>query len=508
MALIEDIDYLLEHSEANSLTIFIDSRNRSFAQFPSASSYVVDFEQPIRNVFGLEILDASLPVTMYNVDVNTNSLAISYLFPSMGYSYLDFQSYLTILGNCAEFDELFSEKVSANFLICSVYSHFNSMDQVVDAGGLSNNMIIYVGQCPIDYNGQYTVTINDTQHTISDATMYSLFFKNSQYSSFYASGTTIYYFEWKWCIDSQVEGYIATLNTPGALFDFYLCNSYSIAAQTGNYNSDTLISYLNTSVFTSNRFVNLINPNISLSLGYFDPVVQGASSITSLLKWTYTPADPTKQQFILDMKKSTMNCLLGFSSVAQPNQSTYSQILYKNNMQLFGSVLKSDMTAQEIVTPGIINLESARFILLRCPEIENQMLGSYGNFKYSPGISLFKMTDTSSMQQLRFDFVNIVRRPFHPIGKLPKITLRFENQDGSLYDFKGVDHQILMSIKYYSPKNVTRVPHSLLNPHYNPNLLEYKYKNHTKSHGSAKPLEEDDIQNIILEQQKYFPASL
>ena len=237
-----------------------------------------------------------------------------------------------------------------------------------------------------------------------------------------------------------------------------------------------MFSYLNTNVLTTNRYIDLINSNVKLSIGYYDTVLQGASSITSLLKWTYMSNDPTRQQIILDMKKSTMNCLLGFSSIAEANMSGYSRILYKNNMQLFGSVIRSDMTAQQIVAPGIINLESARFILLRCPEIENQMLGSYGNFKYSPGISLFKMTDTSSMQQLRFDFVNIVRRPFHPIGKLPKITLRFENQDGSLYDFKGVDHQILMSIKYYSPKNVTRVPYSSLNPHYNPNLLDYKYK--------------------------------
>lgn len=503
MALIEDIDYLLENSEANSITIFIDSRNRNFAYYPSASSYVVDFEQPIRNVYGLEILDASLPVTMYNVDVNTNSLAISYVFPSLGHNYLDFKNIFVILGYCDEFDELFSDKVSANFLICTVYSNFNAMNNVAN-GSLSNNMIIFIGNCQIDPKGQYTVVVSGKQYTISDATMYSFYFKNSEYSSFFVTNTTLYYYEWKWCLDAHVEQYISTIKTVNVLFDFYLCNSYVIASQTGNYSSDTLINYLNSGILI-NHFINIINPGTNLIVSYYDSVLPGASSITSLLKWTYTPSDPTQQQFFFDMKKSSMNCLLGFSSISEANNPKYSQIQYKNNLQLYGSVLTNNMSTQQIVTPGIINLESARFILLRCPEIENQMLGSYGNFKYSPGISLFKMTDTSSMQQLRFDFVNIIRRPFHPIGKLPKITLKFENQDGTLYDFKGVDHQILISIKYYSPKNITRVPHSILNPHYNPNLLEYKYQCKIPCKEKEK-ISEDDIQNIILEQQKYLPS--
>lgn len=501
MALIEDVDYLLTNSDANSLTIFVDSKNRNIRQFQTPSYYTVDFEQSIRNVFGLEILDATLPVTMYNVDVNSNSLAISFIFPAFGISYNDFQSVLLILGNCPTFDELFSDTTSANFLICSNYSNFEAMSNVSSVGALSNNMIIFIGSCPLDTNGQYTVLSDGNSYTISDDTIYSLYNANLANSSYYANSTTLFYFEWKWCIDSQVFSYLDTIETTAVLFDYFLCNTYFVASQTGNYTSDTLILYLNSTLLQQNNdFINYIDKNAVLTVAYFDPVLQGDSSITSLLTWTY---NSVSYQFFFDMRKSTMKFSLGFSSTSQNNSQNYSQILYRDNAQLFGSRLTTEFV-QEIVSPGIINLESARFITLRCPEIENQMLGSYGNFKYSPGISLFKMTDTSSMQQLRFDFVNIVRKPFHPIGKLTRLTLSFENPDGTLYDFKGVDHQILMSIKYYSPKNITRVPHSLLNPHYNPNLLEYKYKTEEKEIQST--YNEEDIKNIILEQRKYFPS--
>ena len=499
MALIEDIDYLLENCEQNSLSIFIDSKNRNKLQFPNCSNYVVDFEQPIRNVFGIEILDATLPVTLYNIDNNSNTLAISFVFTTIGIHYIDFHSVLAILGYCSSFDELFSSPVSANFFICQNYTNFQAMKNVVaNAGDLPNNMIIYFYTCSINLNGPYNIIIDGVSYTIDDLTMYKYYLGATQLSSFAIVNKQIYFFEWKRCVDSQVYTYLD--NFKGAYYDFFLCNAYYVIAQTGNYTIDTLMKYLNSSILNTNEFVSYLNNQTSIKVDYLDTVLAGYTSITSLYVWSFS--SPLTMQFIFDMSKSTIAETIGFSSVALSSAKGYTAIVYNNNHQLYGSILSaSDIQVQQIISPGIVNLESARFILLRCPEIENQLLGSYGNFKYSPGIALFKMTDTSSMQQLRFDFVNIVRRPFHPIGKLAKLTLSFENQDSSLYDFKGIDHQLLISIKYYSPKNVRRIPFSSLNPHYNPNMLEYKYK------AKKENIEENmSIEDIILEQQKYFPA--
>ena len=503
MALIEDVDYLLENCEQNSLCMFIDSKNRNKLQFPHCSNYVVDFEQPIRNVFGIEILDATLPVTLYNIDNNSNTLAVSFVFPTIGNHYLDFHVTLAQLGYCSVFDELFSSKLSANFFICMNYLNFKQMtDIVTNASDLPNNMIIYTYSCSIAFNGNYTIVINGSTYKTNDITMYNLYVASSniQLSSFSTEqNKKIYYFEWKRCVDNQAYTYLDTLQG-NAYYDYFVCNAYYTITQIGNYTSDTLLTYLNAYIFNTNAFINYINNDTSIKVSYLDSVLAGSTSITSVYTWSFTSS--LTMQFIFDMSKSSLAETIGFSSIALSSTTNYTAIVYNNNHQLYGSILSaSDLQTQQIIAPGIVNLESARFILLRCPEIENQLFGSYGNFKYSAGVALFKMTDTNSMQHLRFDFVNIIRRPFHPIGKLAKITLSFENQDSSLYDFKGIDHQLLISIKYYSPKNVRRIPLSSLNPHYNPNMLEYKYKIKEK-----EKLEDINIEDIILEQQKYFPA--
>ena len=46
-----------------------------------------------------------------------------------------------------------------------------------------------------------------------------------------------------------------------------------------------------------------------------------------------------------------------------------------------------------------------------------------------------------------------------------KITFRFEVENGNLYDFKGVDHNITYIIYYYKPKFETKEEFkSILNP--------------------------------------------
>ena len=42
---------------------------------------------------------------------------------------------------------------------------------------------------------------------------------------------------------------------------------------------------------------------------------------------------------------------------------------------------------------------------------------------------------------------------FHPIGKLPKLTMRLEKPSGLLYDFKGINHTMTIRITTMVPKN-------------------------------------------------------
>jgi len=489
MSTIEDVDFLLSNSEQNSLTIFVDSKNRDLLQYQTPSQYVVSFDEPIRNVFGLEILDAAIPVTTYNVDNGDNVFAMTFVFPSHAVNVNDTTLYMSYLQHCDAFDTLFSGHFSANMFVCNNKAGYNNMTDVLTDGTTTYNMIIYT---TVSTPGSHViVNSNGVSYSISDGCVAACYINPHVNSSFYFSATTVYYFEWKYCIDASAINCIASLESlTYNNFDFVLCNVYQTVAN-ANYASDELLQEMNNIFAVPNIFIYTRYPDGIFQMGYSDTST-GANSKTMVYTYLFNKGDP----FILDMRKSTMRSTLGFSMYAQQGDSRYTALTYRDNNQLFMSFGPS-ATSQFLCTPGIVNLESARFIILRCPEIENQMLGSYGNFAYAPGVALFKMTDTNSMQQLRFDFVNILRRPFHPIGKLARLSLRFENQDGSLYDFKGVDHQILMSIKYYSPKCITRIPQSRLNPHYNPNILEYQL---------YKPKErkkEYNIDDIIFEQKRF-----
>ena len=71
---IEDINYLKDNSIKQNYTFLIDSTDRDRDKFPNPNKYVVEFTVPFKNVIGMEIIDASIPRTMYNIDVENNLL--------------------------------------------------------------------------------------------------------------------------------------------------------------------------------------------------------------------------------------------------------------------------------------------------------------------------------------------------------------------------------------------------------------------------------------------------
>lgn len=541
MCTIEDVDFMLENSVQDSLTIFVDSGDRDKSLYESPSSYTVFFDRPVRNVFGIEILDATIPVTAYNVDETNNVLALSSVYQTPGVNFADFKASFVILQNCNTFFNNFSSNEMYSFFICTDKTKYDSMyvmtvDEFASTNTNTNtsgvtrtqyqdisvlfdisNMIIcyystniaeYITNSAIHH---YSICYNDTIYYIEDIDIYNKYINLSNTSnySFYIINKTLYIYEWKYCTHNQ--SLINIQNITQTQYQFIVCNSI-ITVSPGNYSSQDLLATLN------NSFRNDLNPLIYLidnttgfyNIAFTDDVDDYTASKTQSIKIVYTYiTNSSFCTFILDMKKSTINNVLGFSLFTNNqiniNNSNYVTIHCKTNKQLFFPIYINTTDANlhvlQVTSPGIINLESARYMIIRCPEIESHILGSYVNFKHSAGFALVKLTATNTMQQLRYDFVNIIRKPFHPIGKLSKLTFRFENKDTSLYDFKGVDHNLIITIKYYSPKTILRIPISTLNPNYNPNVLDYIIRKNKDKGSDGSDI---DIDEVILEQQKYI----
>lgn len=125
--------------------------------------------------------------------------------------------------------------------------------------------------------------------------------------------------------------------------------------------------------------------------------------------------------------------------------------------------------------PGVVNLTGEPYVLVRCPEVENELFRDRAFERVHGGLGLVKLGNYGFREQ-RYDFTSFPgRRLPTPIGKLGKLTIQLRKGDGEFYDTKGVDHHLVLVIKYLE---ITRGPTagadtSVLNPHYEPNMLRF-----------------------------------
>ena len=369
---IEDISYLKKHSIKQTYNFLIDSKDRDKLIFPNPNSYSVTFTTPFKNVIGLEVLDASIPRTMYSVDYNNNSL---------------------------------------------VYYIGNDNDSIIQ-NGLSN----------IEFN----------REIYPDTNLFSKF-----------------------------------------------------EMETGDYTIQTLIPRFNDLMIFNKidlELTSLTNP----------PELKNKIKFTS------------SKPFILDMHNSTIFETLGFDLYTQLSENKKSDPSYKyfdsysinkNFRIIYHSVYDPSEQKHRIVSPGIIYLVGNRYLLLRCPEIEQHLFSSLSYSKYNLGLAKFRI-NSYGFNDEKLELSKTPLREFHPIGKLPKMTFRFETADGSLYDFKGVNHNILFSIYYYQPYSNTQFENSLLNPNYKGDFVKYLYTNDEQEEDAKSDDEDFSRDNIEIYKKK------
>jgi len=71
---VEDIKYLRDNSIRQSYIALIDSSQRDLMTYPEPNYYTLELDFAIKNVVGVEIIESSVPRTMYSVDKYNNTL--------------------------------------------------------------------------------------------------------------------------------------------------------------------------------------------------------------------------------------------------------------------------------------------------------------------------------------------------------------------------------------------------------------------------------------------------
>lgn len=442
---IEDIDFLGSNSEVDSTLFFLDSDSRDRKAFPTPAEYVIQFSEPIKLVIGVDILDATIPASMYIVDSHSDTLSVSILIAPSD------------KGGGVEAEELLELALSGSCLLNNAMA--DPMLQIV-----------------------YAFLVDEVDlATVTSASVASLATSSRAEVPAFMIVVRSNGGAWVTCTFASAKDLDAVSSNITLLLTI---RKVTLILQHGNYDVVTLMLMLSATL----KDVSLAGMTaVDTAFGNFEVVSPSSGTIS--LQGRFAFVNHTTP-FLMDMRpaSSSAAAVLGFSS--SPSLSAAGKGLGYNASSAcvsgFGSVLTSTISVsvlsnaafaaspmQMVVAPGIANLLGVRYITLRCPEIEQHLYSGMTYGSHSTGLGVFKLPSGSEVSNLRFDFVSLVRRPFHPIGRLSRLTLRFERNDGILYDFKGINTQLLLAVKFLSPGKRQSLKHSVLNPDYDPDFLRY-----------------------------------
>ncbi len=483
--MIEDIEYLKDHCENDSTIIYIDSadRNRNYHPFPE--EYTISFDQPFKLVTGFDVLDASIPTTMWNVDKYNGTLALTTC--TVPTSTIDKQlakTYFDEIKGAVDFWPLFERahitgSINENFIIIITSSYYSTQNIVESETttpyfAFVRNVIENTGikETPknLDTSSYYVFSSRGKSYFIDYTETDIINILNDKNFDVQLNSNNLYDLIYFNKINIREVDYNSIKNTNN--FVYNIKNFYK-QISLGNYDITTLRTELN---------------NI---WGEYDDIGFDATSLPDRKQGIFLIR--SSGYLVINASIGKLIKQIGFDTLPRiEDSSLYTPSYVGTNLQVFSGNYNTDTRNYSIQAPGIVNLLGYRYLILRCKEMEDHLLGSYAYINYTPGIGLFKLASSyNDVTHLRFDFVNLVRKPFHPIGKLSKLSFRFETQDGNLYDFKGVNHQMLFVIKFLTPTQKVSFNKGILNPNYNPNFMNYMSDNRTIEYKEDSDVEDD-----------------
>jgi hypothetical protein len=576
----EDVRFLKEHGQTESYLFFVDSNQRDKHIHPNPNEYMITFDSPFKNVYSVEVLDASIPRTQYSVDYHNNSFCYEvdevettiYLdigdytngefinhfngktnnvlkisdvsFPStirntfvitsdnefklimkkssirssLGFNEFPNKTESTLYTSTTHDYDIREDNNSLNIIIDNrnytlrmppnVYTHedfINSLTILFNTYNISTTLIkddLLQLESTVYFSLDMAKSSMRTMFCIRDNCCYTSVMKNNKYT-FRCSITK----------NLRVEqDFVSVLNTDyydtfGLFSDisanddenaFPVLPGNVLYQQLPTQEEDVLFMGVELNIVASESVVQI---DFKLVDSNYDVVVSGTTtSNTSIVTWVITNSaeyqlDRDEVYFVYISSNSTFNVYSHLSTTTsvlyvKPSitmsseltrayvyvQSVSDMYAYSDDVNLSISLnIQCNVSKRKysIVAPGMYSLIGDRYVLLRSKEIEDHLYRHRANEKYSIGLAKFKLS-TTGYDETSLDYTRLPQRTFHPIGKLDKISFSFQRIDGSLYNFRGLNHTITLSIHYYTveQKNVTFK--STLNPNYNPDFMQYQ----------------------------------
>ena len=521
---IVDLTFINDKCDKDSAIVLVNSGDRDIFQYPSPTRYVLNFDEPLKLVYGISILDGMIPNTLYNNDHHNNMFSIMKVtgtrlsmedptfIPSSNpfedirvtgdpYQTLanSFQYHLYQLKNNRLFREVLyhsnGKNMTYHVVIVSQFVYDTYLkeqceyDWQIDENVKQGSLTIFIQnqrQVTIlsNFDGRWTSNIdyvcfddNKQLYAIPLTEIEDIrnFVENNQVV---VNGTNqITWYDTKWtkhtsAMDNAISNATNSLH-PLVQENIVWLQMINIYIPLGNYETNLNrpdLDYASTIQANINTYGKKLYRDEYVNI--FDNIAFTMDLLTRKLVISST------EPFVLLMGKSTCSTNMGLATKPHITSTVYNGVTYGNDALFYMSKLQvmktssGSETRYGVLPDGIINLTSLPFIVLRFREIDEHVQRNIPFGKH--GFGVFKLAGgLNEIAHLRFDFQTFVKRPFHPISKLSKLTIEFEMPDGKPYDFKGIDHMFVMSVNYYVPRPEYQFDTYKLNPSYNPDYLKY-----------------------------------
>lgn len=478
----EDVHWLRAQGQLaeRSFLFVVDSAMRDKTAYPTPSDYVISLPMPLRNVFALDLVDATVPRTEYTVEKTSNTVvfAVSHGYATAEAAYRAGAAITaTIMPGNYNLDSLV-ETLSAAMVAAAL------------AKGVVPVRVAAVSDPP-ELTNRIKFMSSDAFAVFMEATTirHVLGFGNPAHTA----GANVSY-----------AGTSLFTTTPSTKEDVFFSVPTSTVLETPTYAGPVAIELENYKDSLSLQTVIRQTFTAAESGSLHTIAVKGTTSTTTtiavtvrqgatLIGETTMNAVATAGTWTADFASSTEPILAGtvysveFSGVGaeavyvysaetftdDPNNAIYINNAVHSTTSAVSFDLVVSLAGHSVESPGQCNLTGERYLLIRSPDIEQHLhrnlAAAYD--RMAPGMGLCKLGGFGFREE-RFNFLAYSTRTFHPIGKLREIRIRLEKRDGTLYDAHGIDHVLLFVAKMYVPavSDAVMLGSSTLNPTYTPDI--------------------------------------
>lgn len=441
----EDVQFLKQRAKEDSYLFVVDSSKRDKHAYPSASQYTIQFNAPFKNVLGIELLDATIPRTEYVVDEKCNTVVYSVNDGPKKTATVDPGDY-NLLQFCEALSGLLEDELTVEPL-SSPYSQTSKLKF----------------RCPLPFVIYLTETTMRTQLGFAGT-------EKTISSTLAGDSTTTRTFL------GPYPGFDTITLAPGERLRQAFTPSETGTAYSASIYSDQIGGNMNVRI--EDALGTVLGTGIVRPFEASEVLFQNGETLEAGDTYYLIIEAPSGGSIFVNAPTDGLE-----SAEISPTPTGLWTPIADQSLAFEVWV---GIGQQELVSTHLVDLTGVRYVMVRCPEIETYMYRERAYEPFYAGLGMVKL-GANGIREQRFDFVSFPRRTLTtPLGKLSSLTFRLERPDGTLYDSRGIDHSLLLVLRYYTSMKPEEPTPSLLNPQYLPNPIEYYNETHWKTEVDAR----------------------